>query len=86
MKLYLSFGLHDLGKAVSSSFTDGYKHLRRSESCKGPSPDELAIFDRLQFRDINSLKTSLGKMIISLLMNITMNQLGGASVIAKFHS
>ena len=28
----------------------------------------------------------LGSMIISLLMNITMNQLGGASVIAKFHS
>ena len=28
----------------------------------------------------------LGKMIISLSMNITMNQLGGASVIAKFHS
>ena len=27
-----------------------------------------------------------GKMIISLSMNITMNQLGGASVIAKFHS
>ena len=29
---------------------------------------------------------SIGKMIISLLMNITMNQLGGASVIAIFHS
>ena len=28
----------------------------------------------------------LGKMIISLSMNITMTQLGGASVIAKFHS
>ena len=27
-----------------------------------------------------------GEMIISLSMNITMNQLGGASVIAKFHS
>ena len=27
-----------------------------------------------------------GKMIISLSMNITMNQLGGASIIAKFHS
>ena len=27
-----------------------------------------------------------GKMIISLSMNITMNQLGGASLIAKFHS
>ena len=27
-----------------------------------------------------------GKMIISLSLNITMNQLGGASVIAKFHS
>ena len=27
-----------------------------------------------------------GNITISLLMNITMNQLGGASVIAKFHS
>ena len=27
-----------------------------------------------------------GKMIISLSLNITMNQVGGASVIAKFHS
>ena len=68
MKLYLSFGLHDLGKAVSSSFTDGYKHLRRSESCKGPSPDELAIFDRLQFRDVNSLKTRLRQYFQSTLV------------------
>ena len=30
--------------------------------------------------------STAGKMIISLSMNITMNQLGGASVIAKFHS
>ena len=29
---------------------------------------------------------SYGNITISLLMNITMNQLGGASVIAKFHS
>ena len=29
---------------------------------------------------------NMEKMIISLSMNITMNQLGGASVIAKFHS
>ena len=29
---------------------------------------------------------TLGKMIISLSLNITMNQVGGASVIAKFHS
>ena len=28
----------------------------------------------------------VGSMIISLLMNITMNKVGGASVIAKFHS
>ena len=28
----------------------------------------------------------VGNITISLLMNITMNQLGGASVIAKFHS
>ena len=32
------------------------------------------------------LRHICGKMIISLSMNITMNQLGGASVIAKFHS
>ena len=30
--------------------------------------------------------TDSGNITISLLMNITMNQLGGASVIAKFHS
>ena len=29
---------------------------------------------------------NMGKMIISLSLNITMNQVGGASVIAKFHS
>ena len=33
-----------------------------------------------------SLAVVFGKMIISLSMNITMNQLGGASLIAKFHS
>ena len=32
------------------------------------------------------MEIGLGKMIISLSLNITMNQLGGASVIAKFHS
>ena len=30
--------------------------------------------------------TGHGSMIISLSLNITMNQVGGASVIAKFHS
>ena len=35
---------------------------------------------------ISSLKLEEGNITISLLMNITMNQLGGASVIAKFHS
>ena len=33
---------------------------------------------------VMTVATSFGSMIISLLMNITMNQLGGASVIAIF--
>ena len=33
-----------------------------------------------------SERVVLGSMIISLSLNITMNQVGGASVIAKFHS
>ena len=35
---------------------------------------------------IAKFPSDLGKMIISLSLNITMNQVGGASVIAKFHS
>ena len=44
--------------------------------------DQAAIQEVTAYRDppVN------GKMIISLSMNITMNQLGGASVIAIFHS
>ena len=48
MKLYLSLGLQDLGRGVSSSFTAGYRDLRRSGSVcwgkTGVSPVlELAI-------------------------------------------
>ena len=41
------------------------------------------IFLQLPLPDYN---VKSGKMIISLSLNITMNQLGGASVIVKFHS
>ena len=36
------------------------------------------------FQDVHVRSGKFGSMIISLLMNITMNQLGGASVIAIF--
>ena len=49
--------------------------------------EELRLFFEMYCDWSRSFWTlRLGKMIISLLMNITMNQLGGASVIAIFHS
>ena len=46
---------------------------------------KLPADDLLEIK-CNRVPDWTGKMIISLSMNITMNQLGGASVIAKFHS
>ena len=56
------------------------------------NPGALHFLNRVALRPtsnnmvLESRKESRGNITISLLMNITMNQLGGASVIAKFHS
>ena len=65
------------------------KHLKFEYFSQSPCGHVCRLSEILMLipkQPIVSISLCWGKMIISLSMNITMNQLGGASVIAKFHS
>ena len=78
--------LHESGEQTSETFTHTPFQLLQwfilSQNCNSYSMEIGKPLAIIGFRGC----VLLGKMIISLSMNITMNQLGGASVIAKFHS
>ena len=46
----------------------------------------FTVISTLGLGELHDLSHEKGNITISLSMNITMNQLGGASIIAKFHS